>query len=216
MKTVVQCDFDGTITDKDISFLLMDRFGEPGWRHMLQDYQEGRISVGAFNRIAFATIKAGEPAILDFVLNSGEFNIRPGLPELLGYCTDNGLEFVIISNGQDFYIDAILAKLGINHIKAFAATSRFTPEGIEVNYIGPDGTILEDCFKETRTRLFLKEGYRVIYIGNGISDIYPARLAHHVFATGDLLEQCHKENLKCTPFNDLNDVVSGLKRLQLD
>ena len=53
-------------------------------------------------------------------------------------------------------------------------------------------------------------------VGNGISDFYPARLARHVFATGDLLERCEKANLTCTPFNDLNDVVRGLELIQLD
>ncbi len=215
MKTLIQCDFDGTITEQDVSFLLLDNFADPSWRNLLKDYTEGRISVGAFNTRAFAMIKADKPTLLNFVLNSDKIKIRPGFPELLSYCSQNGVELVIVSNGQDFYIDAILAKLGINHLKAFAARSRFTPQGIEVNYIGPDGRILEDNFKEAYTRLFLDRGYRVIYVGNGASDIYPARRAHHVFATGDLLKQCQQEGLPCTPFNDLNDVASGLKRLPL-
>jgi len=211
MKTLVQCDFDGTVTGKDVSFLLLDAFADMSWRQLLKEYNQGRISVGAFNRRAFAMIKADRNTLIDFVLNSGEVTMRPGFSELLNYCAQNGLEFVIVSNGQDFYIDAILARLGVNQVKAFAARSRFRPEGMEVNYVGPDGTILEEGFKEAYTRLFLEQGYYLVYVGNGASDIYSARLAHQVFATGDLLEQCKREGLDCTPFADLNDVVSGLK-----
>ncbi len=216
MKTVVQCDFDGTITEEDVGFLLLDTFADSNWRQMLKEYQAGKISVGVFNTRAFATIKADKQTLLDFVFNSGKFKIRPGFQELLSYCSGKGLEFVIVSNGQDFYIEAILRRMGVNNIEFFAARSRFKSEGLEVKYIGPDGSELLDSFKEAHTELFLNRGYRVIYVGNGISDIYPARRAHHVFAIGDLLRRCREENLDCTPFDDLNDVVRGLKFLQLD
>ena len=216
MKTVIQCDFDGTITEEDVGFLLLDAFAGSSWRQLLKEYQAGKISVGAFNTRAFAMVKADKQTLLDFVFNSGKVEIRPGFQELLSYCSKKGLEFVIVSNGQDFYIEAILKRVGINNVEFFAARSRFRPEGLEVKYIGPGGSELLDSFKEAYTELFLSRGYRVIYVGNGISDIYPARRAHHVFATGDLLDRCRETNLDCAPFNDLNDVVRGFAFLQLD
>ena len=215
VKTLVQCDFDGTITDKDVSFLLLDTFADGDWRKLLSEYQAGEISVGAFNTKAFAMVKADKQALLDLIFTSGRIKIRPGFPELVNYCSQNGLKFVIVSNGQDFYIKDILEKLGLTDVEFHSARSRFRPEGLDVRYIGPDGSIVEDSFKETYTQLFLNQGYRVIYAGNGVSDIYPARLAHHVFATGDLLEKCRETKLDCIPFNDLNDVVRGLENLQL-
>ena len=215
MKTLVQCDFDGTITTEDVSFLLMDTFTDGNWREMLKEYQQDRISVGAFNTRAFAMIKEDKQTLLDFISSSGRVKIRPGFPELLGYCSRKGLEFVIVSNGQDFYIDAILKNMGIRDIEFFAATSSFTPDGLAVDYIGPAGKVVMDCFKETYTELFLNKGYRVIYVGNGASDFPPAKLSHHVFATDDLLRRCEESDLDCLPFNDLNDVVRGLEQLQL-
>jgi len=216
MKTIVQCDFDGTITDKDVSFLLLDYFGDGSWRQMLKEYQDGKMSVGAFNRKAFAMIKADRETLLDMVFNSGKITIRPGFRELLDYCSAKGLDFAIVSNGQDFYIEAMLEDLGIKNIEFFSARSRFSPEGLLVKYIGPDGNEVEDRFKDVYTELFLNRGYRVIYIGNGLSDFNPARLSYHAFATGDLLSLCRKNNLDCTPFDDLNDVVKGLELLSLD
>ena len=112
--------------------------------------------------------------------------------------------------------EAILKNMGINDIKVFAAESRFTPDGMEVKYIGPEGREVMVGFKEAYTELFLRRGYRVIYVGNGVSDIYPAQRAHHIFATGDLLGRCNEVNLKCMPFNDLNDVIRGLELLPLN
>ena len=132
---------------------------------------------------------------------------------MLDCCSQKGVEFAIVSNGLDFYIEAILKDRGINNVEVFAARSEFRPEGMVVKYIGPDGRQLEEGFKEAHTELFLSQGYRVLYAGNGVSDIYPARRAHHVFATADLLNRCRKVNLACTPFADLNDIVRGLEPL---
>lgn len=213
MKTIVQCDFDGTITEKDAGFILLDAFADGNWRQVLEEYIEGKITVGAFNTRAFAMIKADKETLLDFMFKSGKVKIRPGFQELLAYCSKKGIKFVIVSNGLQFYIDAILQDAAINNIEVFAAQNWFKTDGVEVKYIGPDGNQLAEGFKEAYTELFLNRGYRVIYAGNGVSDIYPARKAHHVFATGELLERCKGTGLTCTPFNDLNDIISGLELL---
>ncbi len=215
MNTLVQCDFDGTVTERDVSFFLLDNFADSSWRQLLEEYKNSNMSVGTFNRLAFGMIKADKQTLLDFVLKSGKIKIRPGFRELVAYCSERSFEFAIVSNGLDFYIEAILADLGINNIEVFAARSRFNAEGLHTQYIGPDGSILEGCFKEAHTALFQKKGYRVIYVGNGVSDINPAKMCHHIFATGDLLEHCQKANLNCTPFDDLNEVVKGLELLRL-
>lgn len=210
-KTMLQFDFDGTITEKDASFILLDDFAQGDWRKLLKEYQEDKITVGHFNTTAFGMVKASEPALLKAL--EGRIKIRPGLHRLIDYCQRQSLKFVIVSNGLDFYISHILNGIGLGNIEVHAAETRFNPEGLDVRYIGPDGIQVDSDFKEAHTRLFLSQGYRVIYAGNGDSDIYAARLAHHVFATGNLLKCCREEDLKCEPFNDLNDVVSGLEKL---
>ena len=211
VKTVVQCDFDGTITHKDVSFMILDAFADGDWRQILAEYREGKIPVGLFNIRAFAMVKADEQTLLEFV--RGKARVRDGFRELLACCEKKGFRFVIVSNGLDFYIKAILRDMGLDDIEVHAAQSRFGADGVDVCYIGPDGTRLEDFFKDAYVRLFQKRGYRVIYIGNGASDISPARQSHRVFATGDLLASCKKANLDCTPFDDLNDVIKGLELL---
>ena len=211
MKTLFQCDFDGTLTQEDVSFLILDAFGSRDWRQLLTQYREGKISVGYFNMKAFAMVKADKQTLLQFVKSKAK--IRAGFRELLAYCHRKGFEFVIVSNGLDFYIETILRDIGMDNIEVFAAQTQFSPGGIDVRYIGPDGNQLEDNFKEAYVRLFLERGYRLIYAGNGISDISPARQAHHIFATGELLTYCKEMNLNCTPFIDLNDIIRGLEFL---
>jgi len=211
MKTLVQCDFDGTITEEDMGFLMLDSFASEDWRRLLTEYREGRMSVGRFNTKAFATVKADRQTLLRFV--KSKVKIRAGFQELLACCRRKGFRFVIVSNGLVFYIEAILRDIGIDNIEVLAAQTNFGPEGIEARYIGPKGNEIQDGFKEAYTRLFLSKDYRVVYIGNGISDTSPAKQAHHIFATGELLAYCKETNLNCTPFVDFNDVVRALELL---
>ena len=95
MKIVVQCDFDGTITEKDVAYILLDNFADGNWRQLLQDYIAGRIAVGTFNRMAFAMVRADRQTLVDYTLKSGQVKVRSGFPELLDYCSHRGFEFVI-------------------------------------------------------------------------------------------------------------------------
>src|SRR4030042_4410089 len=93
-----------------------------------------------------------------------------------------------------------LGVAGLKGLEIYAAKNDFYPGGVKVAYIGPDGAELEAGFKEAYTEMLVNKGYRVIYMGNGDSDIYPARLAKYVFATDQLLKRCRKEKLDCFPF----------------
>jgi 2-hydroxy-3-keto-5-methylthiopentenyl-1-phosphate phosphatase len=221
MKTLVQCDFDGTITEEDASFFLLDAFAQGDWRRLLREYKEHRISVGEFNTRAFAMVKADRPALLEAIKDEASssraqaprIKIRAGFHDLVACCSRRGFRLVIVSNGLDFYIKAILKDSGLGNIETHAAETRFHPEGMQVRYIGPDGNQLDDGLKEAYIKLFLDQGYRVIYVGNGDSDIVPAKYAHQVFATGELLAYCRENDLKCKPFNDLIEVTRELELL---
>ena len=208
-KTLVQCDFDGTITKEDVSFMLLDAFTDGDWRQLFQEYEEGKISVGHFNTKAFAMVKANKASLLGVVKD--KVKVRPGFRELVACCHSKGFRFVIVSNGLDFYIQEIFRDIGMADIEVFAAQTRLHPEGLKVQYIGPDGRHLDSDFKVAYVNSFLGEGYRIIYAGNGTSDILPARQCHYIFATGTLLAHCKQTSLSCTPFTDFNEVVRILE-----
>ena len=212
MKTAVQMDFDGTISVEDISFILLDEYAGDSWRNVLTEYTSGNKTVGAFNREVFGMIRADYKTMLEKVMTSDRVKIRPGLRELLDYCSRRSYRTIIVSNGLTFYIKAILKDMGMEDIEIHASKNDFSPDGMRVGYIGPDGKELDTGFKEAYTGMLLQEGYRVVYIGDGASDIIPARLASKVFATDALLKLCRKENLECTPFDDFFNVLKDLSK----
>jgi 2-hydroxy-3-keto-5-methylthiopentenyl-1-phosphate phosphatase len=211
-KTAVQIDFDGTVTIEDVSFLLLDTYVGNEWRKHLDAYSTGDITVGTFNKKVFGMMKADRKTMTDFVLSSPRVKLRPGFKELIDYCRKVGYKTLIVSNGLTFYIEALLKSMGIENLEVHAAENNFYKGGMDVKYLGPDGKELETGFKEAYTNDLRKQGYNVIYIGNGTSDIHPARIAQQIFACEDLLKACNTEKLACHPFTDFFQVVKMLKK----
>ena len=209
LRSLIQCDFDGTVTEEDAAYFLLDQFAQGDWRRVLGDYEQHRISVREFSVRAFAMIKTDKFTLLRALKD--KVKVRPGFHELVDYCREKGLRFVIVSNGLAFYERAMLRYLGLASIEVYGAHASFRLKGMKVKYVGPDGKEPNDGFKETYTRWFLGQRYRVIYIGNGDSDIVPARHAHYVFATDELLAFFRENNLECQPFRTFFDVIRGLE-----
>ncbi len=209
-KTILQCDFDGTITIDDVSFLLLDKFAEGDWRKILARYREDKLTVGEFNRRVFSMVKASREEMTDYMRR--HLKLRAGLPELVDTCKKLRFRFVIVSNGLDFYIEQILKDMGLAGVEFHAAETVFSPQGLEVRYVCPDGKEVDEGFKEAYMRMYLGQGYRTIYVGNGYSDFPAASLAHEIYGIDSLLEHCRKVNVNCRVFNDLNEIADCLQR----
>ena len=212
-KIIIQSDFDGTLTQEDTSFLILDKFAKGDWRKILEEYRSGKISVGQFNARAFAMVRASKDD-LTFLIKE-KARLREDSKELIDYLKGRGFRFVIVSNGLEFYIRTMLEAAGINNVEVYASGAIITPEGIITNYTAPAGGDIDDGFKEAYTRYFKQKGYTVIYIGNGPSDAQAARLADFIFATDALLEYCQQEKLNFAPFATLDDIITCMRTLPL-
>ena len=208
-KTLVQCDFDDTVTYKDVSFLLLDNYAGIEWRDYLQKYQDGKMSVGEFNRRCFSMVKASRQEMLNYI--KGKYRLRPGFPEFAHLCQHKGFRLVIVSNGLDFYIAEILKELGLGDVEYHAAETQFDPAGLKVRYVGADSTVLDKDFKLSWTKKFLNDNYRVVYVGDGNSDFVPAQQCDYIFATASLLRHCQRDNIDCTPFTDFHDIIKVIE-----
>ena len=67
MKRLILCDFDGTISLRDMGYVLLNRFSSGDWEAIDRDFCEGKIgSKEAYLRIA-KIIKGDEESVLHFV-----------------------------------------------------------------------------------------------------------------------------------------------------
>jgi len=203
-KILVQCDFDGTVTTEDVSFMLLDAFANGDWRVLDAEYGAGKITVGQFNERAFALVRAGKKEMLDYL--KGKVVIRRGFKSFVQLCRKKGFRLVIVSNGLDFYIRQILTDIGLENLEFYASKTRFHANRLKVRYVGPDGQDVDAEFKDKYVSHFIGEGYKVVYIGNGTSDLSAAKAAQHVFATESLLKHCRRTGLTCVPFTSFHEI----------
>ncbi|MFH1486745.1 MAG: hypothetical protein ABIH46_11805, partial [Chloroflexota bacterium] len=118
--------------------------------------------------------------------------------------------------GLDFYIEASLSKFGVRGLVYHSGMATFTASGITVQYPSPNGIDpLEIGFKTAYVDFFQQKGYKVVYIGDGLSDRVPASKASYVFARGSLLDSCRSSGVPHSAFSDFRDVIGVLKALDI-
>ncbi len=208
-KTLVQCDFDGTVTVEDVSFIILDTFARGDWRKLNGEYEAGKMNVGRFNREAIAMVRATKKAMREAI--TGKYTLRTGFPAFVNYCRSKNYRLVIVSNGFDFYIEHILQELGLDSIEFHAANLRFSGGRVSTRYTGPDGQEEDNSLKEAFVDHFLSQSYRIIYIGDGTSDFKPARKCQKIFARETLLQKCEAAGVPNTGFGDFHQIIKKLE-----
>lgn len=212
-KMVVLLDFDDTSADQNVAELLLRKFGKHGWLGVREKFRRGDTSLRNYQEEAFRCVEASHREMGDFV--GAEASVRSGLVELVDYCFANGIQVAIVSNGLVFYIQALLNQYQVlKDLPVFAVET--SNEGTSVEFGYPYAT--DTCFEWGNCKckvlnLYRDLGYKIVYFGDGTSDLCPSRLADYVYARSSLLEHCLQEHIPCRAFNSflepLNDLQEG-------
>ncbi len=202
---IIQCDFDGTIIRNNLSVLLRERYAGGDWQEIDSDYLHGHLSVEQSNKLQFAFIKEPKERLQAFVRQHIE--LSPGFVEFVRYCQESAIHFAIVSSGLDFYIEPVLAEIGMSDLELHCGRTSFGRDGIDVSYYDPEDNIINKGFKRKHLSLLKKRDNNVVYIGDGLSDLEAARQADHVFATGHLLDLLNAQSIACNAFSDFYDLL---------
>ncbi len=208
---IIQCDFDGTIIRNNLSILLREKYARGSWQKIESDYLHGHLTVEQSNKLQFALIKEPKERLQEFVRQHIE--LRLGFVEFVRYCQKSTVPFVIVSSGLDFYIEPVLAQIGMPHLELHCGQTSFGKNGIAVSYTDPEGNIVDEGFKYKYLTRLKKRGRNIIYIGDGLSDLEAARHADHVFATSHLQRLLSAESVPHSGFSDFYDLLRQVRLL---
>ena len=201
---LVQCDFDDTVTENNVSTLIRRAFAPDEWVRMEEEYVSGKYSVEESNIRQFPLVRADRRLIEELVRRDA--GVRPGFEAFVEYCRREGIRPVIVSSGLDLYIHPVLGQLGLDGIEVYSAAAEVTADGVQVEYTGPTGARITRGFKESYVTHFRGQGNLVIYVGDGRSDIEPASRADFVIARSTLEEHLRRRKLPYYSFRDFTDV----------
>ncbi|MEW6171255.1 MAG: HAD-IB family phosphatase [Candidatus Omnitrophota bacterium] len=140
------------------------------------------------------------------------FSLDPYFYELLDVLKKNRIKPVILSDNFSLIINYILKNNNIQGIKLYANKLLFSKNKLIPLF--PYKNI--DCFRcahcKTNNLLKNKSRDKIIYIGDGLSDMCPSKYADIIFAKGTLLKNLKNTKKRCIAIKNLRNVSRYLRR----
>ena len=210
-------DFDGTLSLTDVGYEVLLNFSRQGWDEIDRAYCAGEIgSKEAYGRIC-AILSGTREEMLRFVAENTV--IDPHFTEFYDFCRRHGIDVKIVSDGLDFYIDFVLKQHGLSDVPFYSNVMTFhkgKPKDIQFPHANETCNQCGTCKRKILESCQAEYG-KILYIGDGYSDLCPAERADLVFAKGILwtrLSQTEQKGVrKYRSFSDVKEFLShnGLK-----
>ena len=214
---IVFCDFDGTITQLDVTDQILSQLAHPSWREIEQQWMQGLIGSRECLERQIALVDAPVEelhAAIDGVPLDSDFTA------FCKFARKKRLPLYILSDGFDYVIRRVLKRAGVDRqfksgTNLFASAIRVEGRRLVPSFPHLPGPCAHGCAtcKAALIRV-LAEGRRpVIFVGDGMSDRFAVEFADVVFAKRHLLAHCRENGIACHPFETFKDVQLTLEKL---
>lgn len=181
-------DFDGTITKEDTLNKFLQLYADSDWLEIEQCWKNGDIGSRICLERQMQLCKVlSENEMLDFI---NSIDIDETFPEFLRYLQSEDIDFFIVSDGFDYFINSVLARYGLKNLKVYSNKLKI----IDGKYVTEFPNYNSSCSRKSgsckcnvlnKERIVTKS---VLYAGDGLSDFCVAQKADVLFAKGSLLE----------------------------
>jgi 2,3-diketo-5-methylthio-1-phosphopentane phosphatase len=216
-RPIIFSDFDGTITQLDVTDQILAQLAHPSWREIEQEWACGSIGSRECLERQLALVDASAEelnALIDTIPVDTHFT------NFLRLVEGKDLPFYVVSDGFDYVIRRVLKRAGVNgqlrngtHL--FASALRVEGRRLQLSFphaAPPCEHGCATCKVEVIRRL--SGGRRpIVFIGDGLSDRFAVEVADLVFAKHQLLAYCREKGIECLPFETFAEIEAALKRL---
>jgi 2,3-diketo-5-methylthio-1-phosphopentane phosphatase len=203
-------DFDGTACLQDVSEMLLDAFGEPGWRRYDEavDRNEMGLREAAVRQVAM--LRGTGEEMVAFALERAE--LAPSFASFVRWSADRRVHLTLASDGFGLYIHPILEAAGLEHLEVVTNELAFDDGTPRLG--NPNGHT--ECIGCGTCKMLAALGLRerfgpVAFVGDGQSDRYGALYSDVVFAKDDLVQICEQDGVPFLPWETFDDVRSALE-----
>ncbi len=193
-------DFDGTISLKDTTDLLLHKFAHPDWHKIEAEWLAGHIGSRECMMRQIDVIRA-TPQEMDAFVDSIEIDWH--FKSFIRQAQRHNLPITIVSDGLDYVIHSVLSRAGLDGLTVNANHLSYKGDG-QWRLTSPHAS--NACHSQSGTCKCAIAAQRrdtmTLVIGDGRSDRCVAEEADFVFAKASLVEYCEEKQLPFTPFRD--------------
>lgn len=213
IKTAVFCDFDGTITRRDVGYSIFHHFSNGRNDVLLPDWKSGKLSSRDCLLQEAAMAPVTEEELFPFL---DQFEINPGFHEFVEQCREHGIDLFIVSDGLDLYINYLLQRFNLTTLTVIANHAYIENGHITIEFPHHNkfcsrcGSCKGERIQEYRDKYDTKT--RIIFVGDGYSDACATTEADILFAKKDLEAYCRMHNITYRPYDDFFDIIRELER----
>lgn len=210
-KIKIYCDFDGTITLKDLSDELFKHYGnlEP-YNSMLR---KNEISIYDYWKMTFKSLpsKFSKKDLENFALQQ---EIDTYFYDFCIFCKQNTIPISIVSDGYIEYIYPILKKFNLDFVNVFSNRLIFADSIMPV-FTGATESCKCPCASCKRNVILnnSSDGDIIIFIGDGYSDFCVAEHSDIIFAKKYLAKYCTENKIPHYHFKSFFDVKKILSEI---
>jgi 2,3-diketo-5-methylthio-1-phosphopentane phosphatase len=200
-------DFDGTIAPDDPTDRLLERFADPAWREIEEAWQGGRISSRECMQRQVELLRA-TPEEVDAEI--ARIRIDPGFREFLKFCWSRGISAMVVSDGFDRVVRAVLATAGLP-IPFFANKLEWQGENrwrLGFPHSQPKCRVGSANCKCSHG--IGRTSRKTVAIGDGRSDFCMSSRADLVIAKGTLANFCRSRGIEHRTFTNFREVKAHL------
>src|SRR5262245_49050898 len=213
ISAILFLDFDGTISKRDVTDAILERYADSSWQEIEDDWLSRRIGSRDCLSEQMALVRASRKQ-LDALVDSIE--VDEGLNELLNLCAAREIEAHIISDGFDYCINRILERAvkGRRSIikSVHASNLRLVGDRWRTRFPHFHQSCGHGCgtCKPAVMRLLNPASAPAIFVGDGLSDRFAVTCADLVFAKSELARYCRRNDIEHISYSNLSEVADRL------
>ncbi len=205
-------DFDGTACLQDVSEMLLDAFGDPGWKAIDAAVDRGEMGLREAAGLQAAMLHGSREQMLAYALEHAE--LAPTFAPFVEWADANGLPITLASDGFAMYIGPLLERAGLERLEVVTNELALGEGRVRLRHPNAHPVCIGcgTCKMLVARRLREAHG-SIAFVGEGQSDRYGALYSDVVFAKDALVKICEQDDVPYLLWDTFDDVRNALETL---
>lgn len=204
-------DFDNTLTDGDLLDQLIEAYSpNEAWRDWEHAWATGHLSARDCLRLQVENMRVSRATLFEHLAH---VRIDPMFPTIVEWARVHRVPVNIVSDSFLPLITQVLGANGIEGMRIFANDLAFVaPDRLVPGFPYFDPAFERSANAKAR-HLAAFRGHRIVFAGDGHSDLDAALAADVVFAKSTLARELDERGVSFYPFETLEPVLAFLETM---